>query len=259
MIGMSNIPSFIATTESERAARENRERAAIEAVAGPGPHHAGLSNERQTAESRSSYRAGYDQITWTVDQLAAAEKELEKWRAKEAVRKSAAYFASLGAAPYAAGFDPRSPMKAGPAVLIGGQWWRPSEMGTVFEVSLDGLNGWQECVGEIGGRGDVASRLARLEAALASNRGKISDDVAAVLKEQIATVEQQGQFLAKLSDEVDTMKEQVAALSRRDELTKEIRQIDAGLNSAAAEEKSPAGNSAPTPKANSGAKPPERR
>lgn len=99
MIGMSNIPSFIATTESERAARENRERAAIEAVAGPGPHHAGLSNERQTAESRSSYRAGYDQITWTVDQLAAAEKELEKWRAKEAVRKSAAYFASLGAAP----------------------------------------------------------------------------------------------------------------------------------------------------------------
>jgi len=160
---------------------------------------------------------------------------------------------------YAAGFDPRSPMKAGPAVLIGGQWWRPSEMGTVFEVSLDGLNGWQECVGEIGGRGDVASRLARLEAALASNRGKISDDVAAVLKEQIATVEQQGQFLAKLSDEVDTMKEQVAALSRRDELTKEIRQIDAGLNSAAAEEKSPAGNSAPTPKANSGAKPPERR
>lgn len=160
---------------------------------------------------------------------------------------------------YAAGFDPRSPMKASPAVLIGGQWWRPSEMGTVFEVSLDGLNGWQECAGEIGGRGDVASRLARLEAALASNRGKISDDVAAVLKEQVATIEQQRQFLAQLSDAVDAMKEQVAALSRRDELAKEIGEIDAGLKAAAAEEKLPAGNSAPTSKANPGAKPPDRK
>jgi len=159
---------------------------------------------------------------------------------------------------YAAGFDPRSPMKASPAVLIGGQWWRASEMATVFEVSLDGLNGWQECVGEIGGRGDVASRLARLEAALASNRGKISEDVAAVLKEQVETVQQQGQLLAQLSNAVDAMKEQVA-LSRRDELAKEIGEIDAGLKAAAAEEKLPAGNSAPTPKANPGAKPPERK
>jgi len=49
-------------------------------------------------------------------------------------------------------------LKAGPAVNIDGQWWRPQEMESVFEVSLD-CEHWTACTGEIGGGADV-DRLA---------------------------------------------------------------------------------------------------
>lgn len=48
---------------------------------------------------------------------------------------------------YAGGYMPGNTLKAGPAVLIDMQWWRPSELSAAFEYSFDAGH-WMECKGD---------------------------------------------------------------------------------------------------------------
>lgn len=56
-----------------------------------------LQAEKDRAAAK--YRAGYDKVQWPSDYAAKVAEELELWRAREACRKSAAYFAVLGLRP----------------------------------------------------------------------------------------------------------------------------------------------------------------
>ena len=80
----------------ERIARQAR--SAIDKVVEPGKR-VSRSEERRKALEKDRYRSGYDQIDWGSNREAAAQEELERWRAIEAVRKSEAYFAILGLPP----------------------------------------------------------------------------------------------------------------------------------------------------------------
>lgn len=72
------------------------------------------------------------------------------------------------------------PAKAGTAVKIDSQWWRPEELVQVFEVSVD-CQSWQNCEGEVAGAGGTAKRLAAMESALQKQQAATAE-----LRSQVA-------------------------------------------------------------------------
>lgn len=66
------------------------------------------------------------------------------------------------------------PAKAGTAVKIDSQWWRPEELVQVFDVSVD-CQSWQNCEGEVAGAGSTAKRLAAMEAAFQKQQTEMTE------------------------------------------------------------------------------------
>jgi len=98
MFDPSGLPSSFGKTEAEMERIARQARSAIDKVVEPGKQ-VSRSEERRKALEKDRYRSGYDQIDWGSNREAAAQEELERWRAIEAVRKSEAYFAILGLPP----------------------------------------------------------------------------------------------------------------------------------------------------------------
>lgn len=114
-------------------------------------------------------------------------------------------------------------LKATPAVKIDSQWWRPAELSSVFDVSLDGFN-WQQCEGDLvssNERGNLADRFQKIENTL----GRFSE----VNENMTTAIEKTTSSVWSAHDKIKALEKQIVELKQPSE-------------------KSPAGDSAPEAK-----------